>query len=64
MKCEICDEEARYKLSPDLDINGLGTCEKHKQDMWLAYFILCQFGENEYNKFIKNLKKKPTTKNL
>jgi hypothetical protein len=56
MKCEICGEEAGYRLSPDLDINGLGACEKHVRDMQVAYFILFQEGEEEFNEFIKNLK--------
>lgn len=59
MKCEICGEEAVYRLSPDLDINGLGACEKHKRDVQLAYTILLQYGEKEYKEFVKNLKNEP-----
>ena len=59
MKCEICGEEAVYRLSPDLDIDGLGACEEHKQDMQLAYTILLQYGEKEYKEFVKNLKNEP-----
>jgi len=64
MRCEICGEEAVYKFSPDLDIDGLSACEKHRRDMRLAYLILCQYGEKEYNEFVKNLKSEQKTKEI
>ena len=57
MKCEICKEEAIYRFSPDLDINGLEACEKHKQDIEIAYMILLTDGEEAYKSFLNSLKK-------
>ena len=58
VKCEICDEEAVCGFSPDMDIEGLGACEKHRDDVRLAYYILFQEGEREYKEYIENLKNK------
>ena len=49
------------KLSPDLDINGLGTCETQAGYV-VGIFYSVSIGENEYNKFIKDLKKNPLPK--
>lgn len=57
MKCEICNEEAVYRFSPDLDIDGLGGCEKHKESVQVAYYILINIGEKEYKSFLKSLQK-------
>ena len=57
MKCEICGEEAIYRFSPDLDINGLEACEKHKQDMQIAYVILLTDGEKACKSFLNSLEK-------
>lgn len=59
MKCEICGREATFSLSPDLDINGLGVCGEHRQEMKSAYNILVQEGEEAYKKYIEDLKSKP-----
>jgi len=58
MKCEVCQEEAFVRFSPDLDIDGLGACEKHKDDVDMAYIILITSGKEEYEKFIKSLKRR------
>ena len=57
MKCEICKEEAIYRFSPDLDINGLEACEKHKQDMQIAYVILLTDGEEACKSFLNSLER-------
>jgi hypothetical protein len=57
MKCRICGKKAIYKYSPDLDIDGLGACKKHKEDVFMAYYILISKGEKEYNKFMKTYDK-------
>jgi len=57
MKCEICGQEATHRLSPDLDIDGLGGCDKHGEDMQIAYYILLNIGEKEYQSFLKSLQK-------
>lgn len=57
MKCEICGKKAIYRFSPDMDIEGLGTCKKHKKDMMIAFIILMEKGEKEYNEYLKTLTK-------
>lgn len=57
MKCEICGAETNLQLSPDLDVEGLGTCEKDKEDMQTAYIILLSFGEKAYRDFIDTKRK-------
>ena len=65
MKCEICGKKAVYRFSPDLDIQGLGACRKHKEDMWLAYLLLLQEGKKEYKSFLKEqLKKQKEEENV
>ena len=53
MKCSICGKKATIRLSPDLDIQGLGACKKHEDDMMIAYILLTKDGVKEYNEFIK-----------
>ena len=55
--CEICGDEAVYTLSPDLDIQGLGTCEEHKEVMRQAYLMLMTMGEEEYRAFLKQFER-------
>jgi hypothetical protein len=57
MKCEICQEEAVFQLSPDMDINGLGACEKHKEKVKMAYYILINLGEEAFRDYINSEKK-------
>ncbi len=44
MKCELCEKEATYRLSPDLDIHGLGAYELHKEVVKQAYLLLMTIG--------------------
>jgi hypothetical protein len=60
MKCELCEEEAIYRFSPDLDIDGLGGCYKHKKSVEIAYYILLNEGIEAFNSFIVSLKKDKT----
>ena len=55
-RCEICGKEATARLSPDLDIDGLGVCGEHEEIVRLAYIILVTSGEEEYNSFVKGVK--------
>lgn len=55
-KCAICGRPAKYRLSPDIDINGLGSCQKHWEDMRTAYVILRMNGIKQYKSFIKGIK--------
>ena len=48
MKCELCEKEATYRLSPDLDIQGFGACEQHKEVMKNAFQLLMFMGEKDY----------------
>ena len=56
MKCEACGNEAVYRFSPDLDIDGLGACEEHEKVIQLAYTILIIDGEESYLSFIEGVK--------
>jgi hypothetical protein len=56
MECEVCGKKAIYRFSPDMDIEGLGACKKHKRDMMIAFIILWERGEKEYFKYLKSLK--------
>lgn len=57
MKCIICSEPATKRFSPDLDIQGIGACDSHLEDVRLSYILLISGGIKEFEKFIKNLKK-------
>lgn len=46
MTCVICGKKAKYKFSPDLDIEGIGACKKHLERVKLGYAVL-MFGNNE-----------------
>lgn len=55
VKCEICNKKAIYRLSPDMDIKGLGACMKHKEDVYIGYTILMSGGQKEYEEYLKAL---------
>jgi len=57
MKCEICNGEAVYRFSPDVDIEGLGACEKDREYVQAAYIILVNEGSEAFNSFMKSLRK-------
>ena len=57
MKCEICGEEATHRYSPDMDIDGVGGCDKHNESVQIAYYILLNEGLEAFNGFIKSLQK-------
>jgi hypothetical protein len=56
-KCEICNKEAVFRFSPDLDIEGLKSCKEHVEEIRMAYTILITLGEKEYQRHINSLKK-------
>lgn len=58
MKCEMCGQEATHKFSPDLDIDGLGSCETHKEKMQMAYYILLHEGMEAFQSVLKSLQEK------
>ena len=57
MKCYKCDKEAIARLSPDLDIKGMGYCKDHETLIKLAYMVLITEGKEAFDKIItaKNL---------
>lgn len=57
MKCIVCGLKATKRFSPDLDIQGIGACKKHIEDVRLAYVMLLQGDEKMYNSYIKKLQK-------
>lgn len=57
MKCCICNKLATGSISPDLDIEGIGFCDEHKDKVMFAYTILMYEGEDAFKNYIKNLKK-------
>ena len=64
MKCELCEEEAVYRFSPDLDIDGLGSCGKHKKEVGIAYYILLNEGLEAFHSFLKSLQKNEANTNM
>ena len=46
IKCIKCGKKGIGRLSPDLDIDGIGFCEKHKEDVMLGYYALLK-GDKE-----------------
>lgn len=57
-KCIICGADAVYLYSPDLDVQGLGACEKHNKDIRTAYGILMYLGKDDFNRFLGSCKKR------
>jgi hypothetical protein len=51
--CEICGKKAVFFFSPDLDIQGLGACKKHKKVIQVAYLVLMMNGEQAYYDILK-----------
>lgn len=50
--CEICNVRAKWRFSPDLDIRGLGACQKHLEIVREGYRILLFLGIKEYKRYI------------
>lgn len=55
MKCLICHKPAKYRFSPDLDIAGLGACEKHEKDVQLLYIMLLQGNKEMFDDCLAGL---------
>ena len=60
--CEICGIEAMYFSTPDLDIQGLGACEEHRELMREACLILMSMSEKDYHDFINQHQVSPRKK--
>ena len=55
-QCIICKKKAKFRFSPDMDIQGIGTCKKHQSDVQIAYGILLTIDEKMFWDFIKTHK--------
>lgn len=62
--CEICGKKVAFRFSPDMDIAGIGSCKKHKDDVGIAYLILITQGEKEYRFIIDGMKKNNKKKTI
>ncbi|MDE2031389.1 MAG: hypothetical protein KGI58_03990 [Patescibacteria group bacterium] len=56
MQCAICEKKATKRFSPDLDIQGIGTCDKHLKDVMVGYVLLLQGSKKEYFNYMKGLR--------
>lgn len=57
-KCIICDKKAFGRLSPDIDIVGLGFCKKHKDIVSTIYLLINDMSVSEVESMIKSERKK------
>jgi hypothetical protein len=55
--CVICNKYAKFRFSPDLDISGLGACNKHLEDVRIIYSLLLSGNEDLAYKLINSAKK-------
>lgn len=39
MKCYKCGKKTNLRLTPDLDLKGIGFCKKHESIIRLAYMV-------------------------
>ena len=58
MTCIICGEKSKYRYSLDIGIRGIGACEKHKDEVKIAYMILILKGKKEFEEYIENYKRR------
>lgn len=56
MNCIKCGKPADKKYSPDLDIKGIGMCNRHEEEIKID-LLIAQFEENGWEKFIKKYSK-------
>lgn len=56
MKCVVCQEQAVTCYSIDIDVSGIGACEKHADHVGTAYIALLWSGEDMFWKLIKGHK--------
>ena len=57
MKCIKCGKKATKRYSPDLDIEGIGVCDEHEQEVQLD-IMLVSMGEKDWKYFEKKYKLK------
>lgn len=52
MECIKCGAPATKRLSPDLDIKGIGMCDEHESEIKLD-LLVTQFDKDGWKKFEK-----------
>ena len=52
MECIKCGAKATKRYSPDLDIKGIGMCDKHAEEIRLD-LLMTQFDKKGWDKFEK-----------
>ena len=57
MSCIICKKKVIGRLSPDLDLNGIGYCKEHKEDVEFGYVMLIQGDKEMFDAYIKDKRK-------
>lgn len=62
MQCSYgkCKNKAKWRWSPDIDIQGLLACDKHQASVLRAYMVLVTSGDEEL--CYELLNKKPPKK--
>ena len=61
MTCIKCGVPATKRYSPDLDIEGIGMCDEHEQEVKLD-LLLTQFDPKGWEKFEKKYLNTPKKK--
>jgi len=49
VKCRVCGQKAVGCFSPDLDIQGLCFCKKHKEDVMSEYIKIISLNRYKCN---------------
>ena len=57
MNCIKCGKPATKRYSPDLDIEGIGMCDDHEEEIKLD-LLITQFDSKGWDKFEKKYLKK------
>jgi hypothetical protein len=52
MDCIKCGKPADKKYSPDLDVESIGMCNRHEEEIKIN-LLIAQFEENGWEKFEK-----------
>lgn len=52
MECVKCGAPATKRFSPDLDINGIGMCNEHEEEIKMD-LLIAQFDKRGWEKFEK-----------
>lgn len=56
IKCIKCGKDGIGRYSPDLDIDGIGFCKEHQEDVMLGYAALISGDKEMAESFFKGEK--------